>query len=182
MNYGYARVSTSGQDLSDQLERLEKAGCGRIYHEKMSGKNADRPRLKAMLRALKPGDTVLAISTDRIARDPLDMLTILRTVRTKGAGLRLIDEPFIDTTSELADLILYIIGWAWQWHRLNILRWTAIGRERAKARGVKFGRKPKLTSDQRQAVLGRLKAGEPRRVVANDFKVSESTISRLKSD
>jgi DNA invertase Pin-like site-specific DNA recombinase len=112
MIYGYARVSTEGQDLSAQLERLEAAGCGRIFHEKRSGKNAQRPRLKAMLRQLRQGDLVLATSTDRLARNPLDMLTILRTVQQKGAGVRLLDEPFIDTSTELADLVLYVVGWA----------------------------------------------------------------------
>ncbi|PBB31103.1 recombinase family protein [Mesorhizobium sp. WSM3882] len=60
-------------------------------------------------------DTTLATITDRIARDPLDMLTILGTVKAAGAGLRLLDEPFIGTTSEMSDLILYVVGWAAQW-------------------------------------------------------------------
>ncbi|TPL98309.1 recombinase family protein [Mesorhizobium sp. B2-3-10] len=180
MIYGYARVSTEGQDLADQLERLAKAGCQQIFHEKRSGKNADRAELQSMLLGLRAGDTVLATVTDRIARDPLDMLTILRTVKGAGAGLRLLDEPFIDTTSEMSDLILYVVGWAAQWQRRNILRNTAIGRERAMARGVKFGRKPKLCADARRAALDRLKAGENPRQVAAAFGVSESTIARLR--
>ncbi|MBN9219550.1 MAG: recombinase family protein [Mesorhizobium sp.] len=181
MIYGYARVSTEGQDLADQLEKLGRAGCGRIFHEKRSGKNADRPELQAMLDTLQPGDTVLATVTDRIARDPLDMLTIMRTVKAKGAGLRLLEEPFIDTTSEMADLILYVVGWAAQWQRRNILRCTAIGRERAKARGVKFGRKPKLDAPQQAAALARLAGGDSAREVASAFGVSESTIGRIVS-
>ncbi|MER9592839.1 recombinase family protein [Mesorhizobium australicum] len=89
MKYGYARVSTDGQDLGDQLDRLKAAGCERIYHEKKSGKDAQHPRLKAMLRQIRPGDQVLAIATDRVARNPLDLLTILRAIQRKGAGLRL---------------------------------------------------------------------------------------------
>ncbi|RVD58877.1 recombinase family protein [Mesorhizobium sp. M2D.F.Ca.ET.223.01.1.1] len=180
MIYGYARVSTEGQDLADQLERLKAAGCRRIFHEKRSGKNADRPELQSMLRSLGAGDTVLATVTDRIARDPLDMLTILRTVKAAGAGLRLLDEPFIDTTSEMSDLILYVVGWAAQWQRRNILRNTAIGRERAMARGVKFGRKPKLGDEQRAAVIDRLRAGESLHDLAEAFGVSESTIARAR--
>jgi len=178
--YGYARVSTEGQDLSDQMERLEKAGCHRIFHEKRSGRNAERPELQAMLAGLKPGDTVLATVTDRIARNPLGMLNILRTVKSAGAGLRLLDEPSIDTTSELADLILYVVGWAAQWQRRSILRNTAIGRERAMARGVKFGRKPKLGADERKQVLRLLRAGEDPSAIASTFSVSESTICRVR--
>jgi len=132
-----------------------------------------------MLRSLKPGDQVLAIATDRIARNPLDMLTILRAIQTKGAGLRLLDEPFIDTTSEMADLIMFVVGWAAHWQRRNILRCTAIGRERAMARGVKFGRRPKLTPHQCQAIAARSAAGEPIPQLAADFQVSETTIRRV---
>lgn len=179
MIYGYARVSTDGQDLGGQLERLAKAGCRRIFYEKRSGKNADRPRLKALLRAVRAGDVVLATTTDRIARNPLDLLTILRRLQARGAGLRLLDEPSIDTTSEMADLIMFVIGWAAHWQRRNILRCTAVGRERAMARGVKFGRKPKLTSEQRQAIAARSETGAPISQLAIDFKVSESTIRRI---
>ncbi|HVV74023.1 MAG TPA: recombinase family protein [Verrucomicrobiae bacterium] len=180
MIYGYARVSTGGQDLAGQLERLEKAGCNRIFHEKRSGKDTERPRLKAMLKAVRPGDMVLATSTDRLARNPLDLITILRTLQQKGAGVRLLDEPFIDTTAELADLVLYVVGWAAHWQRRNILRCTAAGRERALARGVKFGRKPKLTADQKAVALARLHAGESTSLVAADLNVSESTLFRVK--
>ncbi|TPI54218.1 recombinase family protein [Mesorhizobium sp. B3-1-3] len=178
MKYGYARVSTDGQDLGDQLDRLKAAGCECIYHEKISGKDAQRPRLQAMLRQLRTGDQVLAIATDRVARNPLDLLTVLRVIQSRGAGLRLLDEPFIDTTSEMADLIMFVVGWAAHWQRHNILRCTAIGRERAMARGVKFGRKPKLTQYQRQTIAIRSAAGVSIPQLAVDFNVSESTIRR----
>jgi DNA invertase Pin-like site-specific DNA recombinase len=180
MIYGYARVSTDGQDLGGQLDRLKAVGCTRIYHEKRSGKNAQRPRLQAMLRNLRPGDQVLAIATDRVARNPLDLLTILRAIRRKGAGLRLIDEPFIDTTSEMSDLIMYVVGWAADWQRRNILRCTAVGRERAMARGVKFGRKPKLTAQQRQDIAAKFAAGADIAQLVADYQVSESTLARVR--
>ncbi|TCQ17473.1 recombinase family protein [Rhizobium sp. PP-CC-3G-465] len=91
---GYARVSTQGQDLAYQLKKLQAAGCVTIFHEKRSGKSRDgRPELAKLLKLLQPGDVVLATVTDRIARDPLDMLNILSTVKGAGAGLRLLDEP-----------------------------------------------------------------------------------------
>lgn len=181
MIYGYARVSTEGQDLAYQLQKLEAAGCTRIYQEKRSGKNTtDRPQLRRLLKELKDGDQVLATVTDRIARDPLDLLNILNTVKEAGAGLRLLDEPFIDTTSEMSDLIMFIIGWAAKWQRKRILENTANGRALAKERGVKFGRKPALTEHQRREALQRIAGGELVREVARSYNVSHSTISRLR--
>ncbi|WP_280940338.1 recombinase family protein [Mesorhizobium sp. LNHC221B00] len=133
-----------------------------------------------MLRQLRPGDQVLAIATDRVARNPLDLLTILRAIQRKGAGLRLLDEPFIDTTSEMADLIMFVVGWAAHWQRRNILRCTAIGRKRAMERGVKFGRKPKLTAQQRQDIAPRFAAGDNIRQLVADYQVSESTLARVR--
>lgn len=176
---GYARVSTDGQDLAYQLDRLRSAGCCRIFREKRSGKSArDRPQLQSMLANLKPGDIVLSTVTDRMARDPLDMLQILQRVKDAGAGLRLLDEPFLDTTSEMADLLLFILGWFARWHRLRILENTAHGREMAKQRGVKFGRPPKLTPSQRILVAERHANGEHCSRIAKVFGVSERTIVR----
>lgn len=180
MIYGYARVSTEAQDLTYQLDKLAAAGCGRIFHEKRSGKSTrDRPQLDELLRALRPGDVMLATVTDRVARDPLDMLNILNSVKAAGAGLKLLDEPFIDTTSELADLVLFIMGWAARWHRRRILENTANGRALAKERGVKFGRKPKLSRRQKQEVLRRLQCGETIAQVAHAYQVSYFTIFRI---
>ncbi len=176
---GYARVSTDGQDLAYQLDRLRSAGCHRVFQEKRSGKSArDRPQLQMMLATLKPGDVVLSTVTDRMARDPLDMLQILQRVKDAGAGLRLLDEPFIDTTSEMADLLLFILGWFARWHRLRILENTAHGREIAKQRGVRFGRPPKLGPRDKLNIAERHARGELRSCIAEAFGVSERTIAR----
>ncbi|KXG87592.1 recombinase family protein [Agrobacterium bohemicum] len=180
MIYGYARVSTEAQDLAYQLERLRKAGCECVFHEKRSGKNTtDRPELHRLLVTLKAGDTLLATVGDRVARDPLDMLLILNTVRNAGATLRLLDEAFVDTFSETDDLIAYVYGWAARQHRLKILYNTAAGRERAKQRGVKFGRPRKLGPKEREMVAARRAKGEPCGRIARAFGVSESTIHRI---
>lgn len=180
MIYGYARVSTEGQDLAYQLQKLEAAGCSRVFQEKRSGKNTtDRPQLARLLKDLNPGDIVLATVTDRIARNPLDMLNVLNTIKDRGAGLRLLDEPFIDTTSEMSDLILFVVGWAAKWQRTRILENTANGRALAKERGVKFGRPHKLTPHQIREALTRRDAGETVRDIARSYNVSHSTISRL---
>ncbi|MGR9168617.1 recombinase family protein [Rhizobium sp. KDH_Rht_773_N] len=179
--FGYARVSTKGQDLAYQLAKLKAAGCAQIFHEKRSGKSRDgRPELARLLKSLRSGDVVLATVTDRIARNPLDLLNIVDTVKKAGAGLRLLDEPFIDTTSEFSDLILFIVGWAARWQRLRILENTAHGREEARRRGVKFGRKPKLGLQEREKIFEWRAKGETCERIARAFGVSESTILRVR--
>lgn len=181
MIYGYARVSTEGQDLAYQLQTLERAGCERIFQEKRSGKNTqDRPELARLLKAVRPGDMVLATVTDRVARDPLDLLGILKQLHALGAGLKLLDEPFIDTTSEMSDLILFIVGWAAKWQRKRILENTHNGRVLAKQRGVKFGRKPALSLNQSAEALNDLRHGRATQAaLARRYNVSAATINRL---
>ncbi|NEK15031.1 recombinase family protein [Rhizobium leguminosarum] len=182
MIYGYARVSTKKQDLTYQLDRLERAGCERLIFEKKSGKNTQgRPEFLRLLASLEPGDTLLATVSDRIARDPLDLVLILREVESAGAQLRLLDEPYIDTAFDFADVIAYFRGWVARIQRLKILENTANGRALAKARGVKFGRKPKLTPRQRAEVVARKAKGEPYARIARLYRVSESTILRTTS-
>jgi DNA invertase Pin-like site-specific DNA recombinase len=177
---GYARVSSHGQELDYQLAKLNAEGCTRIYHEKESGKNTDdRLELGKLLKAVEPGDLVLATATDRLARDPVDTVNILRTIANAGAHLRLIDEPFIDTRSEFADLIVFMMGWAARMHRIRILENTARGRKAARTRGVKFGRRRGLCQKQIQAVEDLRKRGTSVRQIAREFNVSESTIYRL---
>lgn len=179
MKYGYARVSTESQDLGAQIERLKDAGCQKIFREKLSGKKTDRGQLQHLLKILKWGDVVYAVVGDRMARDPVDMLHIVRTVASAGAELHLLDEPFIDTTSEISDLIVFLWRWAAKWQRRRILENTSNGRARAMARGVKFGRKPKLSEQQCLDALASLAAGEAMGSVARRYNVSKITISRL---
>lgn len=177
---GYARVSTKGQDLAYQVKKLKAAGCVRIYREKRSAKNTkDRPELQSLLRSLLTNDVVLATATDRIARDPLDLLSIVQSVKGAGSSLKLLDEPFIDTTSEIADLIIFLLGWAARWHRRKILENTASGRECARKRGVIFGRPPKLDQRKREEILTRNKSGENIRSLSSMYGVSKSTIRRI---
>ena len=78
--YGYARVSTDAQDLTNQVAQLKAAGCGVVYREKMSGATAERPQLKKLLAALLPGDIVVIPAVDRLSRDTTDLLVIARDI------------------------------------------------------------------------------------------------------
>ena len=87
-NVGYARVSSTGQDLTVQLEKLEGAGCDRFFKEKRSGIDAGRPELKRCLEYLREGDTLLVAKIDRLARSTSDLYRIISTLTEKGAELQ----------------------------------------------------------------------------------------------
>jgi DNA invertase Pin-like site-specific DNA recombinase len=178
MIYGYARVSTDAQDLTSQIAQLKVAGCEKIFREKITGATADRPQLKLMA-ALDHGDVVVIPAVDRLSRDTTDLLVIARDIQRAGAGLRSIAEPVVDTTSDFAELVLAMLGVAAKLERRRIAERTARGRADAKAKGVKFGRKPTLTPHQQQEARKRLAEGETQRSVARSYNVSQATISRL---
>lgn len=178
--YGYARVSTDAQDLGNQVAQLRAAGCTTIYREKMTGTTAERPQLRKLLKALVPGDVVVIPAVDRLSRDTTDLMVIARDMQRAGAGLRSLAEPVLDTTGDFAELVLAMLGVAAKLERRRILERTARGRADARARGVKFGRKPSLTPHQRQEAAQRLAAGETQRSIARSFNVSQATIARLK--
>jgi DNA invertase Pin-like site-specific DNA recombinase len=178
--YGYARVSTDAQDLTSQLAQLKAAGCARIFREKISGATADRPQLRKLMAAVTHGDVVIIPAVDRLSRDTTDLLVIARDLQKAGVGLRSIAEPVVDTTSDFAELVLAMLGVAAKLERRRIKERTERGRSDAKAKGVKFGRKPKLTvHQQHEAIKRRDKDGETLRSIARSYNVDAATISRL---
>jgi DNA invertase Pin-like site-specific DNA recombinase len=181
MIYGYARVSTAAQDLASQLDQLRAAGCEskNIFREKITGTTADRPQLARLMKALAPGDVVITPAVDRLSRNATDLLVIARDIQSAGAGLRSIAEPVVDTTSDFAELVLAMLGVAAKLERRRIIERTARGRADAKEKGVKFGRKPKLTPHQQQEARKRIEAGETQRSIARSYNVSQATIARL---
>src|SRR4051794_8659523 len=110
MIYGYARVSTAAQDLTTQRAQLVAAGCEKIVCEQMTGTHAERPKLRKLLTALQAGDMIITPAVDRISRDTTDLLVIARQMKEAGAGLRSLAEPFLDTTSDFAEIVLAILG------------------------------------------------------------------------
>jgi DNA invertase Pin-like site-specific DNA recombinase len=180
MIFGYARVSTDAQDLTSQLAQLKAAGCQRIFREKISGTSADRPELRKLLAAVTHGDVVIIPAVDRLSRDTTDLLVIARDLQKAGAGLRSIAEPVVDTTSDFAELVLAMLGVSAKLERRRITDRTTRGRADAKAKGVRFGRKPKLTQhQQKEAIKRRDKQGETLRSIGRSYNVSAANISRL---
>ena len=177
--FGYARVSTNGQDLSAQDAELRSAGCAKVFKEKVSGAKTDRPELAKAIRQLEPGDVLVVTRLDRLARSTRDLLNVLDEIAKRGAGFRSLKDSWADTTSAHGRLMLTILGGLAEFERELIRARTGEGRKRAKARGVRFGRPRKLTPHQRQEALQRLHAGETMADVARSCAVDGATISRL---
>jgi DNA invertase Pin-like site-specific DNA recombinase len=166
---GYARVSTDGQTLDAQQSALTAA-----FAEKISGAVTDR---KALTKAI--ADVLLVTRLDRLARSTRDLLNILDAITKAGAAFKSLADEWANTSTPTGKLIVTVLGGLAEFERSLILARTSEGRVRAKARGVRFGRKPTLTPHQRTEALARRAAGEALVEIARTYNVSHSTISRL---
>jgi DNA invertase Pin-like site-specific DNA recombinase len=144
---GYARVSSTGQDLAIQLEKLQAAGCERLFKEKRSGVDAGRPQLQACLGYLRDGDTLLVTKLDRLARSTSDLYRIVSDLTAKGVSFKVLDDPSIDTTSRTGKLIMGILALIAEFENDIRRERQQDGINKAKAEGVRFGRKPELTPE-----------------------------------
>jgi DNA invertase Pin-like site-specific DNA recombinase len=148
MLIGYARVSTDDQSLAVQLRTLREVGCGRIFEEKVSGARRDRPQLNRMLDHLRARDVIVITRLDRLARSTRDLLELAERIAEAGAGLKSLGEPWADTTTPAGKMVLTVFAGISEFERSLILERTTAGRVAAKARGVRFGRPPKITAEQ----------------------------------
>src|SRR2546427_1298245 len=180
--YGYARVSTNGQDLAAQVAELMAAGAAKVFKEKVSGAKTDRAELAKLIRRLEPGDVLIVTRLDRLARSTRDLLNVLATVGEHEAGFRSLRDAWADTTTPHGRLMLTVLGGLAEFERAVIRARTGDGRARAKSRGVKFGRPIKLTAHQRQEAMQRLAEGAVQADLARSYGVSQATISRLAGD
>lgn len=177
--YGYARVSTDSQTLAAQDAALRAAGAAKTFSEKISGAVSDRPELAKLIKRLEPGDVVLVTRLDRLARSTRDLLNILDTVGKAGAGFRSLADTWADTTTPHGRLMLTVLGGLAEFERELIKARTGEGRKRAQARGVRFGRPPKLNAHQRKEAIERLRNGETQTDIARTYGVDATTIGRL---
>jgi len=175
---GYARVSTDDQDLTNQRDQLVAAGCARIFAEKITGTHAKRPELARMLDHLRSGDVVVVMRLDRLARSTRDLLDIADQLQTRGTGLRSLAEPWADTTSPAGRMVLTVFAGIAEFERSLIIERTQAGREAAKARGVRFGRRRVLTPDQVQHARDLCEAGRTVPEVASLLGVHQATLYR----
>src|SRR5258708_36868328 len=180
MKYGYARVSTDGQSVGAQVRQLTKAGCKKVFRQVARGAKTDRAQLRRLLDQLDAGDVLMVTRLDRLARSTRDLLNTLATIAGKSAGFRSIGDTWADTTTPHGRLMLTVLGGLAEFERDLIRARTGEGRARAKARGVKLGRKPKLTPHQKhEAILRRESGDETLTEIGRSYNVSCWTISRL---
>lgn len=168
MIYGYVRVSSQEQNLARQVIEMKKAGVEKIYEDKQSGKDFQRPQYKALYRKLKAGDVLYVLSLDRLGRNYEEIQNQWRLItKQKGADIVVIDMPILDTRKHkdllgtfIADLILQVLAYVAHTERTNIHERQAQGIAAAKARGVKFGRPRKELPPNFYEMARRWHAGE----------------------
>lgn len=176
---GYARVSSSGQSLDVQQDKLRIFGCTRIFAEKRSGRQADsRPELQACLQFLRDGDTLVITKLDRMARSVLDLAKIAELLKKKGVALKVLDQA-IDTSTSEGRLVFSLLGAFAQFENDIRAERQSDGIRNAKQKGVTFGRKRALTPEQCSRVRT-LRQEEKFSVpqLAERFNVGAATIYR----
>lgn len=177
---GYARVSTQQQDLARQTKALKRLGCAVIYSDTASGKSmAGRPQLARALDDLDTGDELVIAEWDRATRSMWDGLQIIKAVIDAGAAIKVLDRSYIDLATPMGRGFMAMMSAMAEDERLRIIKRTGEGRQIARAKGVKMGRKPKLTPHQIKEARQRIAKGEKTRDLAASYGVSRSTISRL---
>ena len=182
MKLGYARVSTTDQNLTIQRTRLHEAGCEKLFEEKISGARKKRPVLERLLSELRADDVVVVTRLDRLARSTSELLRIAETIEEKNAGLQSIAEPWAETTTPAGRMVLTVFAGIAEFERSLIAARTEEGRRAAQARGVPFGRPPKLRRDQRTLARNLIEEGKSVSDVARTFNVHVATIYRCLHD
>ena len=182
MKLGYARVSTTDQDLAIQRIRLQEAGCEKLFEEKTSGARKKWLVLERLLSELRADDVVGVTRLDRLARSTSELLHIAETIEEKNAGLQSIAEPWADTTTPAGRMVLTEFAGIAEFERSLIAARTEEGRRAAQARGISFGRPPKLRPDQRTLARNLIEEGKSVSDVARTFNVHVATIYRCLHD
>jgi DNA invertase Pin-like site-specific DNA recombinase len=178
MKYGYARVSTDDQSPVLQLAALKRAGCKPIFKDEgLSGAMIKRPALARCLKALQPGDTLTVWKLDRLGRSLRDLITMLDSLRDRKIKFRSLTEA-IDTTTPTGRAMWQMIGVLAELERSLISERTRAGVKAARGRGVKFGRKPKLSPQQIAHARKLIDEGQRREDVAALLNVDRTTLYR----
>ena len=175
---GYARVSTQDQNLDRQLDALTKAGCERIFNEKMTGTRSARPELQLMLMTIREGDTLVVESFSRLSRSTKDLLDLVERLTKAGVQLISLKED-LNTTTATGKLMLTMLSALSQFERDLIAERTVDGLKAARARG-RCGGRPRIGTDKerKQAVAMYQANVLSGREIAERFGVSLSTLNR----
>jgi len=180
LKIGYARVSSLDQNLDRQIATLRAEGCDEIFREKASGKDIkNRPALEKAIDALPTKGVLVLAEWDRATRSLMDGIHIMERVHKRGAFIKVLDRPGLDLTTPSGRGILALLSGLAEEERTRILRRANDDRIAAIKRGVKLGRRHKLTDHQQAEALKRLAAGESCRSIAKTMAVHHATVARL---
>ncbi|HBA89178.1 MAG TPA: integrase [Geobacter sp.] len=174
---GYARVSTTDQNLDAQLTQLQGVGCDKVYQEKASGAKEDRPELAAMLDYARQGDTVVVCKLDRIARSTKHLLNIVEGLQDKGVTFRVLNID-LNTSTATGKLMLTMLGAIATFEREMMLERQLEGIAQAKQAGVYQGRKPTAKAQAKQ-VLELLAQGKTKQAVADTLNIGVASVYRI---
>ena len=178
MKIGYARVSTTDQNLDRQLDLLQSQGCERIYQEKISGTKANRPELDRMLDALRAGDTLVVESFSRLSRSTKDLLELVDRLNAAEVHLISVKEN-LDTTTATGKLMLTMLSALSQFERDIIAERTREGLKAARARGRMGGRKPVGDANTKRKAIAMYEANIlTNKEIAQASGISTATFSR----
>ncbi|KUL31337.1 recombinase family protein [Streptomyces regalis] len=177
---GYARVSTDDQEAQLQRNALTAAGCARIFEDKASGKNTNRPELTAALDYARPGDVLCVWKLDRLGRSLIDLVSIVDGLRERGIGFRVLDGALsaVDTTSADGRLFFQIIAAMAEFERSLIKERTRAGLDAAKAQGRTGGRPSVVDEDVLTVARARQAKGESVSAIAKALGISRATLYR----
>ncbi|PDQ27297.1 recombinase [Yersinia pestis] len=175
--FGYARVSTSQQSLDIQIKTLKDAGvkANRIFTDKASGSSADREGLDLLRMKVEEGDVILVKKLGRLGRDTVDMIQLIKEFDAQGVSIQFIDDG-ISTDGEMGKMVVTILSAVAQAERQRILERTNEGREEAKLKGVKFGRKRRIN---RKELLEMHEQGMGATEIAKKMNIARSTIYKV---
>ena len=154
MKVGYARVSTTAQDLALQVDALEGAGCEKIFHDHISGAKAERTGLSDAMDYLRPGDTLVVWRLDRLGRSLKHLIELVNYLAEQDIGFQSLQEA-IDTTTSGGLLVFHIFGALAEFERNLIRERTQAGLEAARKRG-RLGGRPKSLDANKIELLYRL--------------------------
>lgn len=175
---GYARVSSAGQDYETQVERLKEAGATKLFAEKRSGLDNERPELERCLEYIRDGDTLLITKLDRLARSTSHLHQIVDQLNAKGVGFRVLDDPTLDTTTRTGKLVFGILASIAEFETSLRKERQMEGIAKAKAEG-RVGGRPRQITDEKIADIHRMRGeGLSIRKIAGEIGFSKAAVQK----
>jgi DNA invertase Pin-like site-specific DNA recombinase len=177
MNFGYARVSKKDQNLDLQIDALKKAGCDKIFEEKLSGRSVFLPNQDKLFSQLRKDDILMVNSIDRLGRTAKQLIDLFYDLKQKGVNFRSLTEGVIDTTTPMGEAVFQIMAILKGLEVSILIERTNQGLEAARARGRKGGRKPGSYNKVTAAAAATLyQKGDPVSDILKTLKIGRATL------